>query len=658
MSKQSQEQTVNNNKRDPGKVKQKRKNAHQVRKYFRPTGETKQICTFCGWETRENATRMVQHIVQRCNEASEAARDEISASLMDAEEREMQSFYTSHNKKAVHEFFKSVDDDRKRQCVFCRWTTVLNLTRMRYHILQMCNYVPPEIRQSFMKQEHTDSDSQCDTYCIVNVNDGDRKGLKLVSSNSLEHTDTALVQEVVLEAEVFDNQEDVYYDGNEVEEMEETPGQLEEEDNLEILNQIDNETEIEIVDGENASEDETLATITKSVVTRLAKVPDRYYTINKRNGRERLSQLADEQNCIKKIKMEKQDVQNDNKLARTATVKVLHSLNQQNRRVQHQVRKFRTGLSASSTPIIKQAFEKSKLLKKKEANTGQSSPRGRNHQESLQTNDEQDESPPSPPQKTAASVRTVSQPKDAIAATSTSLRNTPRQESDAAGPEEQGSCHSFGGGHVYPQEAPRFVDHKLQYTKAVISRPAPEFEATAVVEGAFKKIKLSDYRGKYLVFFFYPLDFTFVCPTEILAFSDRVNEFKKLNTEVIAASIDSHFTHLAWINTPRKEGGLGRINIPLVSDITHSISKDYGVFLDDLGHTLRGLFIIDDRGVLRQITMNDLPVGRSVDETLRLVQAFQYTDKHGEVCPAGWKPGQDTIVPNPEAKIKYFEKNH
>lgn len=223
---------------------------------------------------------------------------------------------------------------------------------------------------------------------------------------------------------------------------------------------------------------------------------------------------------------------------------------------------------------------------------------------------------------------------------------------------DEGSCHSFAGGHVYPQEDVRSADHKLQWTKAVISRPAPNFEATAVVEGAFKKIKLSDYRGKYLVFFFYPLDFTFVCPTEILAFSDRVKEFKKLNAEVIAASIDSHFTHLAWINTPQKEGGLGKINIPLVSDITHSIAKDYGVYLDDLGHTLRGLFIIDDRGILRQITMNDLPVGRSVDETLRLVQAFQYTDKHGEVCPAGWKPGQDTIVPNPEEKMKYFEKNH
>ncbi|CAH2071736.1 unnamed protein product, partial [Iphiclides podalirius] len=190
----------------------------------------------------------------------------------------------------------------------------------------------------------------------------------------------------------------------------------------------------------------------------------------------------------------------------------------------------------------------------------------------------------------------------------------------------------------------------------MISKPAPEWEATAVVNGEFEQLSLSSFKGKYLVFFFYPLDFTFVCPTEILAFSERIEEFKKINTEVVACSVDSHFTHLAWINTPRKEGGLGKISIPLLSDLTHSIAKDYGVYLEDLGHTLRGLFIIDDKGILRQITMNDLPVGRSVDETLRLVQAFQYTDNHGEVCPAGWKPGQDTIIPNPAEKKKYFEK--
>ncbi|CAH0407231.1 unnamed protein product [Chilo suppressalis] len=220
---------------------------------------------------------------------------------------------------------------------------------------------------------------------------------------------------------------------------------------------------------------------------------------------------------------------------------------------------------------------------------------------------------------------------------------------------ESDSCYSFGSGNVFPGGA-RKIDHKLQFTKAMISKPAPEWEATAVINGEIKQLSLSSFKGKYLVFFFYPLDFTFVCPTEILAFSERIEEFKKINTEVVACSVDSHFTHLAWINTPRKEGGLGKIKIPLLSDLTHSIAKDYGVYLEDVGHTLRGLFIIDDKGILRQITMNDLPVGRSVDETLRLVQAFQYTDQHGEVCPAGWKPGQDTIIPNPDEKKKYFEK--
>uniref|UniRef100_A0A8D0P641 thioredoxin-dependent peroxiredoxin n=1 Tax=Sus scrofa TaxID=9823 RepID=A0A8D0P641_PIG len=176
-----------------------------------------------------------------------------------------------------------------------------------------------------------------------------------------------------------------------------------------------------------------------------------------------------------------------------------------------------------------------------------------------------------------------------------------------------------------------------------VSKPAPYWEGTAVINGEFKELKLTDYRGKYLVFFFYPLDFTFVCPTEIIAFGDRIEEFRSINTEVVACSVDSQFTHLAWINTPRRQGGLGPIRIPLLSDLNHQISKDYGVYLEDSGHTLRGLFIIDDKGILRQITLNDLPVGRSVDETLRLVQAFQYTDKHGEVCPAGWKPGSETV---------------
>ncbi|KAK6468898.1 peroxiredoxin-1-like isoform X1 [Huso huso] len=191
---------------------------------------------------------------------------------------------------------------------------------------------------------------------------------------------------------------------------------------------------------------------------------------------------------------------------------------------------------------------------------------------------------------------------------------------------------------------------------AKIGKPAPHFEATAVVDGQFKVIKLSDYRGKYVVFFFYPLDFTFVCPTEITAFSDRVSDFKKINCEVIAASTDSQFSHLAWINTPRKQGGLGSMKIPLLADLSQSISRDYGVLKEDEGIAYRGLFVIDDKGILRQITVNDLPVGRSVDETLRLVQAFQFSDQHGEVCPAGWKPGSDTIVPDVDKSKEYFSK--
>ncbi|XP_030401806.1 peroxiredoxin-2 [Gopherus evgoodei] len=193
---------------------------------------------------------------------------------------------------------------------------------------------------------------------------------------------------------------------------------------------------------------------------------------------------------------------------------------------------------------------------------------------------------------------------------------------------------------------------------AHIGKPAPGFHATAVVDGAFKEIKLSDYKGKYVVLFFYPLDFTFVCPTEIIAFSKHAEDFRKLHCEVLGASVDSHFTHLAWINTPRKEGGLGTINIPLLSDLTHSMAADYGVLKEDEGLTYRGLFIIDDKSILRQITVNDLPVGRSVEEVLRLVQAFQYADTHGEVCPAGWQPGSDTIKPTVKDSKEYFAKQH
>nr|XP_048279339.1 thioredoxin-dependent peroxide reductase, mitochondrial [Myodes glareolus] len=191
-----------------------------------------------------------------------------------------------------------------------------------------------------------------------------------------------------------------------------------------------------------------------------------------------------------------------------------------------------------------------------------------------------------------------------------------------------------------------------------VTQHAPYFKGTAVVNGEFKELSLDDFKGKYLVLFFYPLDFTFVCPTEIVAFSDKANEFHDVNCEVVAVSVDSHFSHLAWINTPRKNGGLGHMNITLLSDLTKQIARDYGVLLEGAGIALRGLFIIDPNGVIKHLSVNDLPVGRSVEETLRLVKAFQFVETHGEVCPANWTPESPTIKPSPTASKEYFEKVH
>uniref|UniRef100_A0A7S4G8K7 thioredoxin-dependent peroxiredoxin n=1 Tax=Eutreptiella gymnastica TaxID=73025 RepID=A0A7S4G8K7_9EUGL len=195
-------------------------------------------------------------------------------------------------------------------------------------------------------------------------------------------------------------------------------------------------------------------------------------------------------------------------------------------------------------------------------------------------------------------------------------------------------------------------------TKAVVQKPAPDFTATAVVDGEFKEVKLSDYKGKYVVLFFYPLDFTFVCPTEIIAFNDAAAKFKEVNCELIAVSVDSQFSHLAWVNTPRSKGGLGHMEIPLVADLNKQISEDYGVLIDGAGIALRGLFIIDGEGNIRMMQINDLPVGRSVEETLRLVNAFQFTDKHGEVCPADWTPGSASMKADPKGSQEYFSSQH
>ncbi|WP_204105029.1 MULTISPECIES: peroxiredoxin [Spirulina sp. CCY15215] len=188
-----------------------------------------------------------------------------------------------------------------------------------------------------------------------------------------------------------------------------------------------------------------------------------------------------------------------------------------------------------------------------------------------------------------------------------------------------------------------------------VGQPAPDFTATAVYDQEFKTLKLSDYRGKYVILFFYPLDFTFVCPTEITAFSDRYEDFSKIDTEVLGVSVDSEFSHLAWIQTDRKEGGIGDITYPLVSDIKKEISTAYNVLDPDAGVALRGLFIIDKDGVIQHETVNNLSFGRSVDETLRTLKAIQYVQSHpDEVCPAGWQEGDKTMVPDPKKSKVYF----
>jgi peroxiredoxin (alkyl hydroperoxide reductase subunit C) len=193
----------------------------------------------------------------------------------------------------------------------------------------------------------------------------------------------------------------------------------------------------------------------------------------------------------------------------------------------------------------------------------------------------------------------------------------------------------------------------------LVTKPAPDFKAQAVLkDGSFAEVTLSQFKGnKYVLLFFYPLDFTFVCPTEIIAFSDRVKEFNALGVEVIGVSVDSHFSHLAWRNTPRNQGGIGQIDYTLVADLNKQISRDYDVLMGD-AVALRGLFLIDKNGVVRHQVVNDLPLGRSVDEALRMVQALQFFEKNGEVCPANWQEGKSTIKPTVDGSKSFFNSEY
>jgi len=191
----------------------------------------------------------------------------------------------------------------------------------------------------------------------------------------------------------------------------------------------------------------------------------------------------------------------------------------------------------------------------------------------------------------------------------------------------------------------------------LVGKPAPNFTATAVYgDNSIKDLTLSSYKGKYVVVFFWPLDFTFVCPSEIIAFDHRLSEFKNLGVEVLGVSIDSHFTHLAWKNTAIENGGIGQVGFPMIADINHAISKAYDVESAG-GVAFRGSFLIDKEGLVRHQVINDLPLGRNIDEMIRMVEALQFTEEHGEVCPAGWKKGSKGMKANPEGVANYLKEN-
>jgi len=191
----------------------------------------------------------------------------------------------------------------------------------------------------------------------------------------------------------------------------------------------------------------------------------------------------------------------------------------------------------------------------------------------------------------------------------------------------------------------------------LVTKEAPNFKAQAVLgNNTIEELELASYRGKYVVLFFYPLDFTFVCPSEIIAFDKKLEQFKEKGAEVIGVSVDSQFTHFAWKSTKVEDGGIGQIRYPLVADLNKSIAKDYGILFDE-SVALRGLFLIDKEGIVRHSVINDLPLGRNVDEALRMVDALQFTETHGEVCPANWKEGEDGMTPTAEGVASYLAKH-
>ncbi len=190
----------------------------------------------------------------------------------------------------------------------------------------------------------------------------------------------------------------------------------------------------------------------------------------------------------------------------------------------------------------------------------------------------------------------------------------------------------------------------------LVGKTAPDFESAAVVNGSeiVENFKLSDYKGKTIVLFFYPLDFTFVCPTELHAFQNKIEEFKSRNVEVIGVSVDSQFSHFAWLNTPVAKGGIEGVKYPLVADLNKTISQDYDVLVEGAGIAYRGLFLIDENFTVRHQVINDLPLGRNIDEAIRMVDALQFFEENGEVCPANWHKGEKSMKADQEGLEEYF----
>lgn len=188
----------------------------------------------------------------------------------------------------------------------------------------------------------------------------------------------------------------------------------------------------------------------------------------------------------------------------------------------------------------------------------------------------------------------------------------------------------------------------------LVGKKAPEFKLKSVVKGRVEECTLSSLQGKYVLLFFYPLNFTFVCPTELHAFQERLGEFEQRNAQVLGCSVDSCFSHLAWLNTPRNKGGIQGIEYPLLSDINKQLAASYDVLKEDEGIAYRGLFLIDKTGIVRHQIVNDLSLGRSVEEALRMIDALIFSEKHGEVCPANWQPGKKSMKATQDGLVEYF----